>query len=227
MLIALDTTGPFCSAAIYDPARQALMASRSDDLGRGHAEHLMPMLNKLLNSVGLQWKQFSAVACATGPGSFTGLRVGLATARGLALALNCPCIGVTVFEAYRAAFAKEADDAFPMAVVQDARRGMIWMQVFDREGSSVTDAVEAAPEDACARIAPLAQHLVGSGAPILQALERDLIVVSETASPPIAAVAEVAAKRMESGGSVAPPEPLYLRSPDAKPQAQSAMTLTA
>ena len=211
MLLALDTSGPLCSAALVDG--ENLLISRSDCIGRGHAEHLMPMLEEMLCSVGVVWRDLTEIACTCGPGSFTGLRVGLATARALALALDCQCTGVTVFEAFNQGETK------PLTVIMDAKRGQVWMQVFD--GKIVYDPEAVAVERGGLAIPEHVTRLTGSGAPLIAGQSSRFVVISRDASPSISAVAGAAISGKFSGSK---PRPLYLRKPDAKPQISRMMS---
>ena len=207
MLLALDTSGPFCSALILD--NDKIVANRSDDLGRGHAEHLMPMLEEMLLDTGIGWGLFSKIACTTGPGSFTGLRVGLATARGLALALGCPCQGVTVFEAFA------HGESQPLAIVLDARREQIWMQIFAAQSKPMGKPSAFSLEHALDNLPVSVSRLAGSAASLLASNRTDLSILTDAASPPIEGVARAA---MLLTFDDTRPKPLYLRAPDAKPQ---------
>ncbi len=212
MLLALDTSGPFCSALVAAPSGVA--GAKSENIGRGHAERLMPMIAELQEETGFVWSDIERLGCVTGPGSFTGLRVGLATARGLALALDVPCVGVTVFDA----FANQYADEDELTVVMDAKRDQVWIQGF------ASGAIAKAPPAAL----PIGQavpqivscpRIAGSGAPFFSKLTTELEIISDAPSPPIEAVARIAAI---ADISSALPNPLYLRSPDAKPQSKPA-----
>lgn len=208
MLLAIDTSGPLCSAALLD---SDILLERSDDIGRGHAEHLMGMLDDLLVEARAGWVDINRIACSTGPGSFTGLRVGLATARGLALALKCPCIGVTVFEA----FAEEFGQGEPICVAMDARRDQIWMQNFADDSSAISEpsgiTVMEAPNSP-----PKSTHrFAGSAAAMVTKLRDGAVILSDAPSPPVGAIARIAASKSADEQR---PKPLYLRAPDAKPQ---------
>jgi len=209
MLLAIDTSGPFCSVALLDGDR---LLERSENIGRGHAEHLIGMLEAVLDEAGVGWDSISRIACSTGPGSFTGLRVGLATARGLALALNCPCIGVTVFEA----FAEKFGQSQKLCVAMDAKREQTWMQCFDETGLPVNQPAAVSIKEASAAVAPDTRCFVGSAAAIVAAQYPDGLVLDESPSPPIGALALCASSIISNEMR---PKPLYLRAPDAKPQA--------
>lgn len=199
LLLAIDTAGPACSAGFFDAERALAVAS--EDIGRGHAERLIPMIEELRSGLGVPLCDITQVAVTVGPGSFTGLRVGLAAARGFALALNCACTGVTVFEALHHAYC----DGKPLGIALDAKRGQVWWQAFDGNGTA-----------ACARQAepksgdPI--RLLGNGADLVAGPQS--LVVSRVASAPIEAVAAVALAHPDRAAT-----PLYLRAPDAKPQA--------
>src|SRR5450432_1394851 len=97
-ILALDTSGAACSVALRDGAGR-LLAHRFEALARGHAERLMPMLREVMAEADVDFAALALIAVTTGPGSFTGIRVGLAAARGLALASGLPILGITAFEA--------------------------------------------------------------------------------------------------------------------------------
>ena len=122
-LLAFDTSAAHCAAAVLCGDR--IVASRFDAMEKGQAEHLLPMLENLLAEAGLAWRDLTALAVGTGPGNFTGVRIAVAAARGLALSLGVPAIGVTTLEARAYGLPR------PLAVVEDARRGEIYLQEFD------------------------------------------------------------------------------------------------
>ena len=177
----------------------------------------MPMLEELQLEAPFEWADMERIACVTGPGSFTGLRVGLATARGLALALKIPCIGVTVFEAFAARYG----GGRKLGVVMDARRGQVWMQIFDENGRPTEDPRALGLDEAVANTRAV-QRLAGSGAPLLAKENVKFDVVTSEASPPIEQVAEIAFLREQTA---AYPSPLYLRLPDAKRQKDTASAI--
>ncbi len=200
MLLAIDTAGPACSAGFFEGDHA--LASASEEIGRGHAERLMPMIEELRGQADVALDNISQIAVTVGPGSFTGLRVGLAAARGFALALGCPCTGVSVLEAFNHAF---GDDK-PIGIAIDARREQVWWQAFGTGDESEPTARKATPHPKD----PI--RLAGSGAHLLAGSKSQII--SRAASAPIAAVAAVALTHLNR-----PPNALYLRAPDAKPQA--------
>ena len=208
MLLAIDTSGPFCSAALLDGDT---LIERSENIGRGHAERLMGMLEELLGEAKADWKHIARVACSTGPGSFTGLRVGLATARGLALALDCPCTGVTVFEA----FAEEFGQGEPLCVAMDAKRDQIWMQNFARDGVAISEPMAVVADEGLENVPQNTMRFAGSAAGMLADRVDEANMLSEAPSPPIAAIARIAVARPANQSR---PKPLYMRAPDAKPQ---------
>ncbi len=97
--LAIDTSAHLCAAAVHDLATDAILAEASEDIGRGHAERLMDVISGVLAAAGVEYSGLSRVIVTVGPGSFTGVRVGLATARGIALGLGVDVCGVSVLEA--------------------------------------------------------------------------------------------------------------------------------
>lgn len=220
-ILAIDTSMAACSAAIL-PAGASTAIQRFEPMTRGHAEALFPMVEAVMAEAGCGFDALSAIAVTIGPGSFTGVRAGLAAARGFALAAKMPMIGVGSLEvmalkAIRERSGTEAKGEF--AIVHDARRDEAYVQYFaadarpifdpqilplDRIASELPNAIEAAYGSGAAL---LAEHLSATGRTILAALP-DLL-------PDAATLAAIAANRPPSAQ---PPRPLYLRPPDAKPQ---------
>ena len=206
-ILALDTCLDACSVAVWTDG--ALMAASSEPMSRGHQERLAPMAAEVMTAAGLAFADLDRIAVTVGPGSFTGLRVGLAFAKGLALALDRPAIGVGVLEA----LAAEAP-GFAAACL-DAKRGQVYLQVFI-DGRAVMAPDVLPVEVAAARLAELwpggAARLIGSGAPLLAGVLPQAVIETPVA-PQTTAIAAIAAR---ARAPFPPPRPLYLRAPDAK-----------
>lgn len=125
-ILAFDTAGPWCAACLLTDGQEA---TRVDTMARGQAEHLMPLLEVHLQAQGLAWTDLDAIGVGTGPGNFTGIRIAVSAARGLALGLGIPAVGVTHLEA--AAF----DQPDPVTVRLPAPRGQVYLQRFGAEPS--------------------------------------------------------------------------------------------
>ena len=97
LILTFDTSAAHCAAALFRGSDQ--VAARMEPMARGQAERLMPLLEDVLAEGGVRWRDMAALAVLTGPGNFTGIRISVAAARGLAMALGVPAIGVTAFEA--------------------------------------------------------------------------------------------------------------------------------
>ncbi|MEM9733319.1 MAG: tRNA (adenosine(37)-N6)-threonylcarbamoyltransferase complex dimerization subunit type 1 TsaB [Pseudomonadota bacterium] len=212
MLLAFDTSGPHCTTVL---AAQdgSVIAMRSEEIGRGHAEHLMGFAQDVLAQGGARWSDLTCIGCTTGPGSFTGLRVGLATAQGLALALKKPGVGVSVFEVLARA-CLDTKDPHPFCIVQDARREQVYLQTFNASGQPmaapcVVDLTQLAKE-----IPTSITRVAGTGAQMAAMRRGDLQVLDMDPYP--------TPQNLATACAAAPKEaslsPLYLRSADAKPQ---------
>lgn len=206
MLLAFDTSGPHCTVVLAQPDG-AVTAYGSEEIGRGHAERLMGLVDHVMGEAGADWTALTRIGCTTGPGSFTGLRVGLAAAKGLALALGKPGIGVSVFQVLARQVHHEGQ---PFIVVQDARREQLYVQHFNGARQALNPpAVISAGE-----LPGDVSIVFGTGALIAQTHRPDLTVLDGTTHPlPQALVACC------WDAEDAPLTPLYLRSADAKPQA--------
>ncbi|GGA89666.1 tRNA (adenosine(37)-N6)-threonylcarbamoyltransferase complex dimerization subunit type 1 TsaB [Brucella endophytica] len=215
-ILSLDTAASFCAAAIYDADEGRLLASASENIGKGHAEVLMAYVERALQEANIGLDAIDRIAVNVGPGSFTGVRIGVSAARGFALALSRPAIGVTAFEG----LSREALDSHPekpVLVAIDAHRGEIYAQEFGTDGVVLGEPIAGNPEDVLALLGGLPQSpvLAGSAAARLnELLAEPLPIAGDSATARIETYARIAASR-EPGEA---PKPLYLRGPDAKPQ---------
>ena len=142
-VLAIDTALAACSAAVLDTEHGGIVASESLPMARGHAEALMPLVKRVMERAGIAFSDIDRIAVTTGPGSFTGLRVGIAAARGIALAADKPAVGLSTLAAYAAPH-MAADDSFPVVAVIDARHGHVYLQVFSAGGRTLHDAAARA-----------------------------------------------------------------------------------
>ncbi len=204
-ILAFDTSAAHCAAALLSGDR--MMAGRQEEMARGQAEHLFPLLEALLAEGGLGWSDLSAVAVGVGPGNFTGLRIAVAAARGLALSLEIPAVGVTTFEALA-----EGTAGAVLAIV-DARQDRLYAQWRTPAGNGepvtcTLDTLPAAP-------GPGAATVVGHRA---AEVALRLGVQALPAHLPLAeAIGRRATARLAAGATDGPPLPLYLREADAAP----------
>lgn len=211
-LLALDTATAACSAAVW---RDGAVAAREFALlDRGHADQVIPMVQTAMTAAGLDYPALDAIAVTVGPGTFTGVRIGLAAARGLALAAGRPMIGVTTLDAIAHGVPARARAGAPVLATIDARRGQIYGQYFNSKLSPISDPIADAPDRLLAG-APVRDFCVaGTGAAIVAAaVETTVLVLDEPGHPDAAVVAGIAATRSPSAPHTV--TPLYLRAPDA------------
>jgi len=217
-VLAIDTAFEACSVAILDTDRPDVRVHESVPMQRGHAEALMPLIARVLDRAQLAFAALDRVAVTTGPGSFTGLRVGIAAARGIALAAGKPAIGLSTLAAFAAPFIA-ADDTLPVVVAIDARHDHVYLQVFGPGGRTVVAPRVAPLREALRVSATGAPRITGTAANKLAALwpagERAPTALEQRSAPNIDWVARLGAAATDTG---TPPKPLYLRAPDAHPQ---------
>jgi tRNA threonylcarbamoyl adenosine modification protein YeaZ len=217
-VLAIDTALEACAAAVLDTASGAVAAHESLPMLRGHAEALMPLIKRVMERAGLNFAELDRVAVTTGPGSFTGLRVGIAAARGLALAAGKPAVGLSTLAAFAAPLIAQ-DDTLPVAAAIDARHGQVYLQVFGPGGRTVVAPRIFSLREALRAAAVGTPRLTGTAATVLAAAwpkgERPPSKVDQRSAPDIDWVARLGAAADEKA---APPKPLYLRAPDAQPQ---------
>jgi tRNA threonylcarbamoyladenosine biosynthesis protein TsaB len=216
-VLAFDSSGAACSAAIRDGDGR-LLAQRFQPLARGHAEFLMPMLRDVMAEAGLAFSGLDLIAVTTGPGSFTGIRVGLAAARGLALASALPLLGLTAFEAIAAAVSPAERRGGVLIVAIDSRRDDLFIQSFAADGAALSAPAAVGPA-ALAEAVPAGDLvLAGDGAArardALAALGRSALLARADGPPDAADIAGLALARWHPGTRPALPLPLYLRPPD-------------
>ena len=218
ILLALDTSANLCSAALYDCDQGKILSSKSENIGRGHAERLMGLLAEVLGSADLEYKDVSRIAAICGPGSFTGIRVGLATARGLALGLNIPVIGINALEAIAFQHNRDKNCAkTPIIVALDAKRCEIFAQIFSSTGEPLTMPQAVALNQIRDFIPDQPIRFAGSGSQtIINAIgAQSCEFLSDQTAANINDIAKLANQMSVDTNK---PSPLYLRSADAKAQ---------
>ena len=219
-LLAIDAALAACSVGISrsDGTPDILL---SETIGRGHAERLSPMLRDAMAEAGLAFADLDRIAVTVGPGSFTGVRVGIAIARGLALVTGASMVGIGTLAAL-ADSAREIAGPRPVLALLDARRDELYGQLFASHGGAV-DPPEVGTAAMFANLVDADTLLAGSGAEAVAALIGGTAVariVHRQAFPDIAAVLRLG---RAAAPETAAPRPLYLRPPDAKPQAAAVL----
>ncbi|MCY4393897.1 MAG: tRNA (adenosine(37)-N6)-threonylcarbamoyltransferase complex dimerization subunit type 1 TsaB [Rhodospirillaceae bacterium] len=216
-ILIFDTSGAACSAAVW--AGDGVIAERYEAMPRGQAERLLPMVEETLAAAGIAFGQLDAVGVTRGPGAFTGLRIGLAAARGMALALEIPAIGITTFEA----LAVRAPAGCAVAI--DTRRNDFFCQCFGPGGAAGGEPEILGAADAISLAAARSLPLI-TDSPALAGGETGpgggRTPDAPAAGPPrAAAFASLVAGRHHALGEGRPggfdmPRPLYLRPPEAR-----------
>jgi tRNA threonylcarbamoyladenosine biosynthesis protein TsaB len=241
LTLALDFSGTHCAAALWasDGGLGRRLASRQESMAKGQAERAMALIEETLTAAGVGYAHLARLAAVTGPGSFTGIRVGLAAARGLALALNIPLVGIDSFcacvNAARNTQAQAGDATsheHPLLAAIDSRRANIFVQAFAANGTSMHAPVDLAPQEVRhflrSTFPGVARFgLTGDGqAALLRALTDNADGAEEAGgmpalialpAPPEAiatAVARFASTVPDQQLSHYPPDPFYLRPPD-------------
>ena len=222
-VLAFDTCFAACSAAILCRDGSADHLSwRYEEMTTGHAERLMPMIDEVLRESGQSLDALDAIAVSEGPGTFTGTRVGVAAARGLALATGLPIRATTSLHvmAHRAlAELGSAATARILAVCVDARAGQVFVQMFETErGDVITEAAIMKPDSALATFPDTPLLCVGSGGAAVAGEALRAGLSAEAKLPALQPDARVLARLAEKLPVRKPLVPLYLRPPDAKPQ---------
>ena len=216
-VLAIDTALGACAAAVLDSQAGAILASESVAMQRGHAEAIMPMIARVMDQARCEFSDLDRIAVTVGPGSFTGLRVGISAARGIALAAGKPAIGLSTLSALATPHVAARTDHAIIAAI-DARNEQVYFHVFAPNGTTLVvpriDRVRTA-----VRAVPVGPTIITGSAAALVAAHwpsgSPPPRVDAKVAPDIGWVARLGAAAQDEG---TPPKPLYLRRPDARPQ---------
>lgn len=221
-MLAIETALEACSIAVtHGDDREPVV--NSEIVGRGHAERVFGVIAATMDEAGLAYSELDRIAVTIGPGSFTGLRVGIAAARGLALVIGCPVVGVGTL-AVHAESARLLAGAVSVLAVLDARREEIYGQRFSADGNPV-GGPQVGTASFFGTMLEDGDVLAGAGADIVAATLSAGItapIVHRQSSPEIRALVSVS---LRAPVSAIAPSPLYLRPPDAKPQTTKGVAL--
>lgn len=213
-VLAFDSSGGGCAAAVLSGER--VLAHESTPMLRGQAEHLVPMIARVMAAAGLDFGALDLIAVTLGPGAFTGVRIGIATAQGLALATGVPALGLGSFAAVTSAVPDPLLEGRALLVAIESRREELYLQAFDQARVPASEGALVAPEHwhSTAPAGPLV--LAGDGAerlrPALQ--DRDVAMAPGDGSIAAGALARLAAERWQAGVRTERLEPRYLHAPD-------------
>lgn len=215
-VLALDSATAACSVAVWSGGR--IVARRFAPMATGHAQALVPLIEAAMAESGMGFPSLDHIAVTVGPGAFTGLRVGIAAAQGIALAAGKPIGGVTTLETVAHAADGRARAGAVLLVAIESKRREIFVQSFAADLSPLDAPAAVLPEDLCAHVPPGALAVAGDAAPraaeALRAGGRQASVIDGAVHPDAAYVAAVAAARLAAGGALLSARPLYLRPPD-------------
>ncbi|HZS63592.1 MAG TPA: tRNA (adenosine(37)-N6)-threonylcarbamoyltransferase complex dimerization subunit type 1 TsaB [Xanthobacteraceae bacterium] len=217
-ILAIDTALAVCAAAVLDTEQPARGVRESLPMERGHAEALMPLIGRVMERANIEFAGLDRLAVTTGPGSFTGLRVGISAARAIALAAAKPAIGLSTLSCYAAPYIAQ-DDSTPVAVAIDARHEQVYLQVFGTAGRTLVSPRIASIKESVRTVPWGPVRIVGSSAKALAAAwpagQPAPALIEQRPAPDIDWVARLGAAAQDIYAS---PKPLYLRAPDAQPQ---------
>jgi tRNA threonylcarbamoyladenosine biosynthesis protein TsaB len=217
-ILAIDTALGACSACVMEAGNAEPLAGEQIAMERGHAEALMPLIERVMNAVEGGFSSLDRVAVTVGPGSYTGLRVGISAARAIALAAEIPAIGVTTVAACAAPLIGR-ESGRVIAAALDAKHGQVWFQALTSEGRPLVSLRQVNYREAARAIGAGPVSLVGSSALAVAneawAIGLDALVIDESKAPDVTWVARLG---MIADPESAPPRPLYLKEPETTPQ---------
>jgi tRNA threonylcarbamoyladenosine biosynthesis protein TsaB len=217
-ILAIDTALGACSACVLEAGQAEPLAIEQVAMERGHAEALMPLVERVMKAVEGGFASLDRVAVTVGPGSYTGLRVGISAARAIALAAGIPAIGVTTLAATAAPLIGR-ESGRVIAAALDAKHGQVWFQALSSQGKPLVSLRQVNHRDAARAIGAGPVSLVGSAAMAVAneawAIGLDALVLDESRAPDVTWVARLG---LIADPADAPPRPLYLKAPETTPQ---------
>lgn len=215
-ILAIDTSLDCCAVAVKVGDSEDSIFADSKKISEGHAEQLPKILESVLSRSGLEIREIDRLGVTIGPGSFTGMRVGIAMAKGIAFVLKVPVVGISTLEAIAGEALKTIEEN-PVMVIQEANRNEYYVQQFNSDGSSKTDIMVVAKDEI---VGILAEEVVLAGSGVAE-IEREygaefrLGISKSNSTPAIEIVCGLTAVSSEPHQA---PAPIYVKSPDAAPK---------
>jgi tRNA threonylcarbamoyl adenosine modification protein YeaZ len=222
-VLAIDTSRGACSAAVYDGTLRLALARESEPMARGHAEALAPMVERVLARIEGGVASIEKIAVAIGPGSFTGLRIGVAMARAMALSLEVPVVGVSTLIAYAGPM---LDDPRPgvIAAAVDAGHGHVYFHLIDSKAKQIFSPRIVSLRDAVRAIGGSPARVVGDAAKLVaEEARRAGVEVDATAAAAFPDIIAIARIGLAADPAQWPARPLYVKAPDAHPPRDAAV----
>lgn len=222
LILAIDTALGATSVALYESGTGTVLAQESLAMTRGHAEALVPMAGRVVEAAGRSFGMIDRYAVTVGPGSFTGLRIGISAARAFALAHAKPVVGISTLAAF-AAPVLFGGEPRPVAAAIDARHGMIFFQFMAQDGRPIVPPGLVSLADAARKLGDARNAFTGDAAELLARAKRETMpdyrimqgAVFQQVAPEIAWVARLSAA---ADPATSPARPLYLREANVTPQ---------
>jgi tRNA threonylcarbamoyladenosine biosynthesis protein TsaB len=216
-ILAIDTALGACAACIVQADQPEPLAAEAILMERGHAEALLPLVDRIVSGVEGGFSSLDRVAVTVGPGSYTGIRIGIAAARAIGLAAGIPVVGVATLSAYLAPLMTRESRGLLAAAI-DAKHGQVYLQAVAPGGRTIIAPALMGVREAVRILGSEPVQLVGSGAALVapecwtQGVDAQI-----SGAPPAPDIAWVARIGALADPAQALPKPLYLRAPDAEP----------
>ena len=221
-ILAFDTVAAAASVAVFLDGEKIF--SLRENMDRGHSEALVPMIKKVISSISFEFKDLNLIAVTVGPGSFTGVRIGLSTARTLSMATKIPVIGVTSFDAVAAALKKKDWKEKPVLIALETKRDDFYVQIYENSGTRLGEPSVVESSELLSFVdnqigLPKTLLVAGDGAMRAASAinKRNTLTTIKLGSfligPDAIQVAQIAHQNALSGKNVLPAEPFYLRAP--------------
>jgi tRNA threonylcarbamoyl adenosine modification protein YeaZ len=225
-ILAIDTSCGAASAAVYDDAAREMLAQETIAMVQGHAEALGPMVQRVMGQVEGGVSTIGRVAACIGPGSFTGIRIGVAMARAIALTIEAPIIGVTTFVAFAGPLLVEPKPGV-IATAIDAKHGKVYFQLFESTGRPILAPMIASLREVVRVIGAGPARVAGNAAAMVaEEAERTGLVFDDSEASAYPDIVSIARVGLAADPEAFPARPLYVKAPDAHPSPGDAIART-
>jgi tRNA threonylcarbamoyl adenosine modification protein YeaZ len=219
-ILAIDSSCAAVCACVLEHGAETPLAARSLPMTRGHAEALAPMVEAVIAQVPGGFGSLHRIAVTNGPGSFTGIRIGIAMARAMGLALDIPVIGVSTLTAFAGPLLLGSGAGVIVSAI-DARHGQVYFQLFEATGRPLIAPRVETLRDAARAIGAGPARLAGSAAKLLaEEFGRGATAFDASAAADFPDIAAVARIGLAASPDASPPRPIYLKAPSAQPMAE-------
>lgn len=230
-VLAMDSAVNSCGVCVYDAKQGDAVAKAMEPMSRGQAEALIPLVEGVVNQAGIEFRDIDLIATTIGPGTFSGLRVGLSAAKSYSLALNVPAVGVSTLDLLAQNYFKQKGGNVDLGVLIESKRQDFYFQLFNSSQEAIVDPIALSDEDIIQHLKQKPSHIIGDGCKRFLSGSKDKTSKIEYIDgfdfPDPQMLAEMALNKFRCGEAGGNLKPLYLRGADVSAPKNKPRTLEA